>query len=111
MTSQVNRIRAADCCTEFLGTEFLQVLCEPSRASIIRALVLNGRSDISSIAAGLPNDRSVVSRHLRSLEKVGIVRSAKEGRHTFYEVDGPKLIKELENLTNGLKQIRPFCCP
>ncbi len=110
MTSQVSRIRAADCCTELLGTEFLQVLCEPSRASILRVLVLNGRSDISSIATGLPIDRSVISRHLRAMEKVGIVRAEKEGRHTYYQVDGPTLIDELEKLTEGLKQIRPFCC-
>jgi len=111
MTTTATRIEAADCCVEFLGTEFLQALCEPSRASILRALVLKGKSDISSIAEDLPLDRSVISRHLQTMEKVKIVRSSKEGRHTYYEVNGPELIRELENLTEGLKQIRPFCCP
>jgi len=111
MTIEPNRIRAADCCTELLGTEFLQALCEPSRAAILRALVLKGRSDISTLSQELPIDRSVISRHLQTMEKVGIVLSEKEGRHTFYQVNGPTLIEELERLTDGLKQIRPFCCP
>jgi len=111
MTIEPNRIRAADCCTELLGTEFLQALCEPSRAAILRALVLKGRSDISSLAGELPIDRSVISRHLQTLERVGIVTSEREGRHTCYQVNGPALIDELEKLADGLKQIRPFCCP
>lgn len=111
MTIEPNRIKAADCCTELLGTEFLQALCEPSRAAILRALVLKGRSDISTLAADLPIDRSVISRHLQTMEKVGIVSSTREGRHTYYQVDGVALIDELEKLTEGLKQIRPFCCP
>ncbi len=110
MSAQPNRIEAADCCTELLGTEFLQALCEPSRATILRALVLQGRSDISSIAEALPLDRSVISRHLQTMEKVGIVRSERAGRHTYYEVNGARLIAELEKLTDGLKQITPFCC-
>lgn len=111
MIATTARVKAADCCTEFLGTRFLQALCEPSRAAILRGLVLKGRSDIRTLAEELPIDRSVISRHLQTMEKVGIVASEKEGRHTFYEVDGPALIEELEKLTGALKQIRPFCCP
>lgn len=106
-----SRTKAADCCTEFLGTKFLQALCEPSRAAILRGLVLKGRSDIRTLADELPIDRSVISRHLQTMERVGIVTSEKEGRHTFYQVDGATLIEELERLTGALKQIRPFCCP
>ena len=111
MTAEPNRIKAADCCTELLGTDFLQALCEPSRASILRVLVLKGRSNISTLAEDLPIDRSVISRHLQTMEKVGIVSAEREGRHTFYQVNGANLIKELEQLTEGLKQIQPFCCP
>ncbi len=111
MTVEPSRIKAADCCTELLATDFLQALCEPSRAAILRALVLKGRMDISSLAQDLPIDRSVISRHLQTMEKAGIVTSEKEGRHTYYQVNGPTLIEELEKLTEGLRQIRPFCCP
>lgn len=111
MTKNANRIKAADCCTELFGTQFLQTLCEPSRASILRALVLKGRSDISTLSGDLPIDRSVISRHLQTMEKAGVVTSAREGRHTYYEVNGATLIDELEKLADGLKQIRPVCCP
>ena len=111
MSTTAERVKAADCCTEFLGTKFLQALCEPSRAAILRGLVLKGRADIRTLAGELPIDRSVISRHLQTMEKVGIVTSEKEGRHTFYQVNGVTLIEELEKLTAALKQIRPFCCP
>lgn len=110
-TLEPARTEAAACCTEVLGTEFLQALCEPSRAQILRALVERGRSDIGTLAGALPIDRSVISRHLQTLARVGIVRSEKQGRHTFYEVDGPGLISELETLLHSLKTIVPFCCP
>ena len=111
MTCEVTRIAAADCCTEIFGTDFLQALCEPSRASLLREMVLKGRADISTLAQDLPLDRSVISRHLRVLESVGVVKSEKEGRHTYYEIDGTKLVDELERLTEVVKMIRPVCCP
>ncbi len=111
MTSISTRIKAADCCTEVLGTEFLQALCEPSRCAILRELVLKGRSDIRTLASEMPIDRSVISRHLQTMEKAGIVISEKEGRHTFYQVNGPSLIDELDKLTAALKQLKPVCCP
>lgn len=111
MTCELSRTVAADCCTEAFGTDFLQALCEPSRAAILREMVLKGRADISTLAQGMPLDRSVISRHLRVLENVGVVKSEKEGRHTFYEIDGERLVGELEKLTDLVKMIRPVCCP
>lgn len=111
MTETLERADAAACCTEVLGTEFLQALCEPSRAKILEALVRLGRSDIGTLAGALPIDRSVISRHLQVLARVGVVRAEKQGRHTFYEVDGPGFIAELEQLLATLKCIVPFCCP
>ena len=46
-----------------------------------------------------------------SLKEVEIVSAETEGRHTYYQIDGPRFIAELEKLTEGLKSIRPFCCP
>jgi DNA-binding transcriptional ArsR family regulator len=111
MTCEVSRTVAADCCTELFGTEFLQAMCEPSRAAILREMLLKGRADISTLAKDMPLDRSVISRHLRVLEEVGVVRSEKEGRHTYYEIDGPALIKQLERFTELVRMIQPVCCP
>ena len=56
-TVEPNRLKAANCCAEVFATPFLQVLCEPSRASILRALVLKGRSDITTLAADLDSGK------------------------------------------------------
>jgi hypothetical protein len=36
----------------------------------------------------LPQDRSVISRHLALMEKAGVLKVIKEGRHVIYVVDG-----------------------
>jgi DNA-binding transcriptional ArsR family regulator len=53
----------------------------------LKLLILRGRMDIGEIAAELPKDRSVISRHLDFMREAQIVRAEKEGRHVYYEID------------------------
>jgi DNA-binding transcriptional ArsR family regulator len=48
-----------------LDSKFFKSLGEPVRVEIIRFLLLNGRADIATIAENMPQDRSVISRHLK----------------------------------------------
>lgn len=59
----------------------------------------------------LPQERSVVSRHLQILSEAGIVRAQKSGRQMFYEVDGPSIIQRLEDMLSHTKGIAAHCCP
>ncbi len=90
---------------------FFKALCEPSRIGVLKRVMLLGRADISAIAAELPQERSVVSRHLQTLQDAGILRTAKEGRQVFYEVDGPAIVSRLETILQQCKTIAPYCCP
>mgnify|MGYP001948538976 CR=1 FL=1 len=47
-----------------LDTRFLKALTDPTRVQIVKKLILFGVCDVSTIAKGLSQDRSVVSRHL-----------------------------------------------
>jgi len=90
---------------------FFKALAEPSRLAVLQRLMMLGRADIAAIAEGLPQERSVVSRHLQCLNDAGIVCSQKVGRQVFYEVDGPAVVKRLEEILIKIKRIAPFCCP
>ena len=90
-------------------TEFFKALSEPIRVRILSALMESGRTDISSLAQRFPQDRSVISRHLSLLESCGMVRSSQEGRHRFYEVDGPSILKNLDALTNQCRDLMQKC--
>ena len=83
------RERAASGCAGILDAELFKALCEPVRVEIVRLLIAHGRSDLSSLAAELPQDPSVISRHLAVLHRAGLVRRAKRGRHVYFELDGP----------------------
>lgn len=94
-----------------LDSKVVKALTEPARAEILKFLMLNGRSDISTIAENLPQDRSVISRHLNLLAEAGIVIAEKETRHKFYTINGSAFLKEFEGITENIKKCMAECCP
>lgn len=107
----IYRTHTIEAAIESLDSAFFKALCEPPRVAVLKRVMQLGRADVTEIAAELPQERSVISRHLQVLLEVGIVRSAKSGRQVFYEVDGPAIIKKLEDILQHTKAIAPFCCP
>lgn len=112
MTDRIlHRTRAIDAAIESLDGAFFKALCEPSRVAVLKRVMQLGRADIGEIAQGLPQERSVVSRHLQVLLEAGIVRGTKVSRQMFYEVDGPAVVARLEAILEHMKCLTPFCCP
>jgi len=109
--SATPRQRAAARVVEILDTPLLRALTEPARLQILRVLLASGSADVGTIADQLPQDRSVISRHLRTLEDAGIVRSRRDGRHCFYELDGGGFLSALERVTTEAKALAALCCP
>lgn len=105
------RADAADACLEILDTAFFRALCEPVRVDIFRQLILLGRSDVNTIAQAMPQDRSVITRHLQMMERAGLLHAQSEGRHMFYEIDGPAILARISNIAGLLGNLVPLCCP
>lgn len=101
---------AIDAAIESLDSTFFKALCEPPRVAVLKRVMQLGRADVTAIAADLPQERSVVSRHLQVLLDAGIVRASRVGRQVFYEVDGPAIIKRLEDILHHTKSIASLCC-
>jgi DNA-binding transcriptional ArsR family regulator len=93
-----------------LDSKFLKALSEPVRIEILKFIMRNGRTDIGTIAEGMPQDRSVISRHLNLMHNVGILICEKIGRHTFYEIDGKVFLDRLENITGLVRECMSMCC-
>ena len=110
MSKPRNRTAAANACVEVLDTEFFRALCEPARIQIFRQLVLQGRTHIGAIAEDLPQDRSVIARHLQQMERAGLLRSQTEGRQTFYEIDGPAIVSRIDGIAELVRSLVPYCC-
>ena len=105
------RQRAARDLREILNSRLFRALCEPARVEILEFLTAQGRSDIATIAAHFPQDRSVISRHLGALHAAHIVRREKVGRQVFFEVDGGAAISQMEAILERFRGIVPLCCP
>jgi len=105
------RRKAARELDAILESKVFRALCEPARIEILKLLTVRGRSDIATIAARVPQDRSVVSRHLAQLSHAGIIRREKVGRNVFFEMDGPAAVAQLEDVLARFRALVPVCCP
>lgn len=105
------RTQAIDAAIEVLDSPLFKALQEQARVAVLRQLLLLGRADVGQIAESLPQERSVISRHLQQLLEAGIVRVERAGRHRIYEVDGPALMGKFEAILTEIRKLAPYCCP
>ena len=78
----------AEAAIAVLDTRFLKALTDVTRVQIVKKLILLGTCDVSTIAAGLSQDRSVISRHLGTLEQARIRARAKSDAGSFIQLTG-----------------------
>jgi len=90
---------------------FFKTLSEPARIHILSYLILHGRSDIGAITENMPQDRSVVSRHLNQMHAIGMLCCEKETRHMYYSIDAQVFIDKLERFVTQIKKCISVCCP
>jgi DNA-binding transcriptional ArsR family regulator len=62
-------------------------LGDETRLSLIARLCRVSRQSISQLAEGTRLTRQAVTKHLKVLERVGLVRSVRKGRETLFEFD------------------------
>lgn len=96
---------------EAFDSKFFKTFSEPVRVQILKFLMLNGRSDIGTIAENMPQDRSVISRHLNLMHEAGALISQKENRYVFYEVNGKPFLEKLISITEKMGRCMKECCP
>lgn len=113
MESQAEQIKHSimDELVEVLDSKLFKTLSEPVRVEILKFVMLNGRSDIGTIAEHMPQDRSVISRHLNLMHEVGILKSEKESRHMFFEINCHTFLEKLEAITAQIRKCITECCP
>ena len=94
--------------SELLPLEVFKALSDPNRLAILASLAAGGRHQtVSEVAERCPVNISVVSRHLKILQRAGILDSYKQGKEVFYEVRVPYLTGLLRNMADALDA----CCP
>ncbi len=86
-------------------TDAFNAVAEPRRRQILDVLARGERS-VGDLVAALDLAQPQVSKHLKVLREVGLVRVRDEGRRRLYRLDGQPLksihdwVKEYEQLWN-----------
>ncbi len=70
-----------------LQAPLFAALGDETRLSLIEKLCRLSRQSISQLAEGTSLTRQAITKHLRVLERAGLVRSARVGRETLFEFD------------------------
>lgn len=107
----VDSLKVAQELFESWDARFFKLLAEPARLEIIKYLLLNGKSDIGAISKDLPQDRSVISRHLSLMADHGVLTCRKENRFRYYSVNGSDFLVKLEGVVEKLRECIHVCCP
>jgi DNA-binding transcriptional ArsR family regulator len=103
----------ADAIEKILGcidSDFVKALAEPARIEILKWLIVHESCDVKTLAEIMPQDRSVISRHLALMEKSGLLQVRKEGRHMIYSLDGKQTLQKSEQLVEVVKQCLDHKC-
>jgi DNA-binding transcriptional ArsR family regulator len=94
-----------------LDSDLAKALSEPVRVQILKILLLEGALDVAGVSAHLSQDRSVVSRHLTTLHRAGLVQARKEGRNRIYAIDGAQALARFARITDSIRDAIAVCCP
>ncbi len=76
-----------------LMAERFQMLADPTRLAILRAL-MEGEKSVGQVVTETERGQANVSKHLKLLADSGLVRRRKEGLQVFYRLDDP-LVEQL----------------
>lgn len=91
-----------------LDPELFRALSDPTRAGLLACIAKCGRGcSVGEVAECCAVDLSVVSRHLKQLERAGALESRKDGRVVRYRVRYDALAAGLRALADAIDA----CCP
>ncbi len=91
------------------GVDLLRCICDETRFEILELLQKNGELCVSDFVERLERDQPLVSHHLRTLKRCGIVRSRDEGKRAVYAISSDRL-SDLISMVADASQRMPALC-
>jgi DNA-binding transcriptional ArsR family regulator len=76
-----------------------EVICEPTRTQIVRALTA-GPLSVGDLAATLERSKSATSQHLRVLRERGVVSARRRGRAVIYRLSSAAMVEVTIQILN-----------
>ena len=111
MATEQKKQQALKDLVEVFDSHFFKAMAEPVRIDILKFLLINGKSDVATVAKNIRKDRSVLSRHLHHLTEAGLLKHEKISRNSFFEIDAAGFRVKVYALFQKVDRAIKDCCP
>ncbi len=91
------------------GVNLLKCICDDTRFEMLELLQKDKELCVNDFVERLKKDQPLVSHHLKTLKKCGIVKSRGEGKKSMYTISNKQLSELISNVTNASKKIPGLC--
>ncbi|MBC8250865.1 MAG: winged helix-turn-helix transcriptional regulator [Candidatus Nitrosopelagicus sp.] len=91
------------------GPSLLKCICDETRFEILELLQKDNELCVNDFVEKLKKDQPLVSHHLKTLKKCGIVKSRDEGKKAMYTISNPQLSALISNVTKSSRKIPNLC--
>ena len=91
------------------GVNLLKCICDDTRFEILELLQKNKELCVNDFVEKLKKDQPLISHHLKTLKKCGIVKSRDEGKKAMYAISNNQLSELIVNVTSVSKKIPVLC--
>ena len=91
------------------GPSLLKCICDETRFEILELLQKDNELCVNDFVEKLKKDQPLVSHHLKTLKKCGIVKYRDEGKKAMYTISNPQLSALISNVTKSSRKIPNLC--
>ncbi len=91
------------------GASLLKCICDQTRFEILEILQKNKELCVNDFVKKLKKDQPLVSHHLKTLKRCGIVKSRNEGKKVMYAISNNQLSELISNITKTSKKMPVLC--
>jgi ArsR family transcriptional regulator len=91
------------------GVSLLKCICDKTRFEILELLQKNKELCVNDLVEKLEKDQPLISHHLKTLKKCGIVKSRNQGKKSMYAISSNQLSELISNVTKTSKKIPVLC--
>ena len=91
------------------GLNLLKCICDETRFDILELLQKDKELCVNDFVEKLKKDQPLVSHHLKTLKKCGIVKSRDEGKKSMYTISNNQLSELISNVIKTSKKIPILC--
>ena len=91
------------------GISLLKCICDETRFEILEILQKDKELCVNDFVERLKKDQPLISHHLKTLKKCGIVKSREEGKKVMYTISNNQLSELISIVTKASKKIPVLC--